>query len=104
MREVSAREAKAARKINDEANDEANANSGASLLDELRLDALMEGQSVQTLHIGPYDDEGPVIVAMHEHAAERGLQLTGTHHEIYLGDPRRVAPEKLRAILRQPVR
>jgi hypothetical protein len=58
---------------------------------------------VQTLHLGSYDDEGPVLEAMHAHIAASGLRMTGRHHEIYLSDPRRTAPEKLRTILRQPV-
>lgn len=59
---------------------------------------------MQTLHIGPYDDEGPVLERMHnEFIPANGLRMTGKHHEIYLGDPRKTAPEKLRTILRQPV-
>jgi hypothetical protein len=59
---------------------------------------------VQTLHIGSYDDEGPVLERMHEEFIPRnGLRVTGRHHEIYLSDARRVSPEKLRTILRQPV-
>ena len=73
-------------------------------LDDLRLEPLEEGLCVQTLHIGPYDDEGPVLEEMHsEFIPAQGLEMTGLHHEIYLGDPRRTAPEKLRTILRQPV-
>jgi len=73
-------------------------------IENLRFESLEEGQCVQTLHIGAYDDEGPVIRQMHENLIERGgLRLSGKHHEIYLGDPRRAAPEKLRTILRQPV-
>lgn len=70
----------------------------------IRLEALDEGRCVQTLHVGPYDDEGPVLATMHEEfLPAAGLSPTGRHHEIYLGDPRRSAPEKLRTILRQPV-
>ncbi|GMA32988.1 hypothetical protein GCM10025875_29800 [Litorihabitans aurantiacus] len=59
---------------------------------------------VQTLHVGPYDDEGPVLARLHDEVIpERSLRMTGHHHEIYLGDPRRAAPERLRTILRQPV-
>lgn len=73
-------------------------------LDALRLETLDEGLCVQTLHVGPYDAEGPVLARMHdEHVAARGLRMRGRHHEIYLGDPRRTAPERLRTILRQPV-
>ncbi len=76
----------------------------APLLDALRLEELDEGLCVQTLHIGSYDDEAPVLQRMHEQfIPEQGLQMTGRHHEIYLNDPRRIAPEKLKTILRQPV-
>ncbi|SIS01040.1 GyrI-like domain-containing protein [Williamsia sterculiae] len=77
---------------------------GAPALDRLRVQSLDEGLCVQTLHVGPYDDEGPVLRAMHdEFIPGEGLALTGTHHEIYLGDPRRARPDRLRTILRQPV-
>ena len=70
----------------------------------LRLETLDEGMCVQTLHVGSYDDEGPVLARLHdEFVPERGLVLRGRHHEIYLSDARRTAPEKLRTILRQPV-
>lgn len=71
---------------------------------DVRMVGLSEGLVVQTLHIGPYDEEGPIIAAMHEHAYSQGLTLAGKHHEIYLGDPRRTASEKLKTILRQPVK
>ncbi len=74
------------------------------LLDEVRLERLDEGLCVQTLHVGPYDAEGPVLAEMHERVIPgQGLRMTGRHHEIYLGDARRTAPERLRTILRQPV-
>lgn len=80
------------------------ARKGAPRLDELRLEPLEEGLSVQTLHVGRYDDEGPVLEAMHhQFVPAEGLRLRGRHHEIYLSDARRTAPEKLRTILRQPV-
>ncbi len=73
-------------------------------LDQVRLERLEEGRCVQTLHIGPYDEEGPVLADMHgRFIPEAGLRMTGKHHEIYLSDPRRVEPAKLRTILRQPV-
>lgn len=68
----------------------------------VRLERLAEGLCLQTLHIGPYAAEGPTIAALHAAIAARGMAPTGHHHEIYLGDPRKVAPEKLRTILRQP--
>jgi hypothetical protein len=62
-----------------------------------------EGPSAQLLHIGPYRTESADIARLHTFIRDRGLSLRGKHHEIYLGDPRRTAPEKLRTILRQPV-
>jgi hypothetical protein len=62
-----------------------------------------EGRSAQVLHVGPYDAEGPTIQLLHESIAEAGCRPRGRHHEIYLSDPRRCAPERLRTILRQPV-
>lgn len=67
--------------------------------------ALDEGLSVQILHIGSYDDEAPTLRRLHhEYMPANGLGFSGPHHEIYLSDVRRVAPEKLKTILRQPVR
>jgi hypothetical protein len=63
-----------------------------------------EGRCAQLLHIGPYAAEAPSIAALHEAIAEAGYRPRGRHHEIYLGDPRRSAPEKLRTIIRHPVR
>lgn len=73
-------------------------------LDKVRLETLEEGHCVQTLHIGPYDAEADVLADIHDHfIPDAGLQMSGKHHEIYLSDPRRVEPAKLRTILRQPV-
>ena len=80
------------------------AKGDAPSLDALRVETLDEGLCVQTLHIGSYDDEGPVLARLHDQfIPAHGLRMTGRHHEIYLSDPRRAAPEKLRTILRQPV-
>jgi len=76
-----------------------------SALDHLRVELLEEGRAAQVLHIGSYDDEGPVIAKLHEQFLPgHGLEPIGKHHEIYLSDPRKVAPERLKTILRQPVR
>ena len=75
---------------------------GASLA-EVRLERFAEGRCAQVLHVGPYSTEGPTVAALHAFIAENGFALAGKHHEIYLGDPRRSAPEKLRTIVRQPV-
>ncbi len=77
---------------------------GAPALDALRLETLDEGLAVQTLHVGAYHTEGPVLAALHgEFLPSHALRETGKHHEVYLSDARRTAPEKLRTILRQPV-
>lgn len=70
---------------------------------QVRLERLKEGLCAQVLHVGPYSAEGPTIAALHEFITAQGKKPRGKHHEIYLGDPRRVAPERLRTILRQPV-
>lgn len=73
-------------------------------LPKLRMEAYHEGLSVQILHVGSYDDEGPVLQRMHQQfIPENGFQMTGKHHEIYLSDARKVAPDRLRTVLRQPV-
>lgn len=73
-------------------------------LASVRLETLEEGTCVQTLHVGSYDDEAPVLEDLHNRfIPEHGLTMTGLHHEIYLSDVRRVEPAKLRTILRQPV-
>ena len=70
----------------------------------VRLETLDEGQCVQTLHIGSYDDEAPVLDDLHHRfVPDNGLRMRGRHHEIYLSDARRVEAAKLRTILRQPV-
>jgi len=73
-------------------------------IERLRLETLAEGRSAQVLHVGPYAAEGPVIQGLHGFIADQGYELDGKHHEIYLNDPTRSAPEKLRTIIRQPVR
>lgn len=73
-------------------------------LGEVRLDSLPAGRCVQTLHVGSFDDEAETLARMHhEFIPAHGLRMLGKHHEIYLSDFRRTAPEKRRTILRQPV-
>jgi len=69
----------------------------------VRFERWAEGPAAQVLHVGPYSVEGPTVAALHAFIAEQGYGLAGKHHEIYLGDPRRAAPEKLRTLVRQPV-
>ena len=74
-------------------------------LDKVRLERYHEGLSVQIMHIGSYDNEGPVLSQMHsDFIPNNGYVENGKHHEIYLSDPRRVAPEKLKTVLRQPIK
>jgi len=74
-------------------------------LTKLRLETYYEGLTVQILHIGSYEDEAPTLRKMHTvFIPQNGLELQGKHHEIYLSDPRKVAPEKLKTVLRQPVK
>ncbi len=70
---------------------------------DVRLETVKEGRCVQLLHVGPYTEEAPAIARMQAFAESQGLRPRGEHHEIYLNDPRRVAPAKLKTILRQPV-
>ena len=73
-------------------------------VDEVRLEPLSEGRCVQTLHVGPFDAEAEVLARMHdEFIPANHLRMVGRPHEVYLSDPRRVASDKLRVILRQPV-
>ena len=70
---------------------------------KVRLVEVNEGECVQMLHVGPYTAEQPTLAKMKEFAELAGRKFSGRHHEIYLSDPRRVKPEKLKTILRQPV-
>jgi hypothetical protein len=72
-------------------------------LDRARLERYDEGRAAQILHIGPYAIEGPTVARLHAFIEQQGHALRGKHHEIYLGDPRKTAPEKLRTVIRQPV-
>jgi hypothetical protein len=81
---------------------EAKGRAGAA--GEVRIEELREGRCVQALHVGPYATEPETLDRMRRVAADLGLAFRGRHHEIYLSDPRRVAPERIRTILRMPVR
>jgi hypothetical protein len=71
---------------------------------EVRLEKISEGRCVQMLHVGPYDKEVETVQNMEQFAREQGLEFHGEHHEIYISDPRRTPPERLKTILRRPVR
>ena len=72
-------------------------------LGRVRFETFNEGLSAQIMHIGPYSAEEPTIRRLHDYISENGFKMRGDHHEIYMGDPRRASPSKLRTILRQPV-
>jgi hypothetical protein len=68
-----------------------------------RLETFDEGLCVQTMHVGPYSTEPESVALLDAFAKEHGYRMVGKHHEVYLGDPRRAAPSKLRTIIRHPV-
>jgi len=70
----------------------------------VRREVLREGLCAQVLHVGPYAAEKPTIEALHAFIAGQGLAFAGSHHEIYISDPNRTAPAKLKTIVRQPVK
>ena len=73
-------------------------------LSKLKFESFQEGKAVQIMHIGPFSAEGPNIQRMHQYITDSGHTLSGKHHEIYLGDPSKTAPEKLKTVLRQPMK
>ncbi|WP_406078915.1 GyrI-like domain-containing protein [Micromonospora sp. NBC_00858] len=84
--------------------EQAGARNRPARLDDTRLETLSEGRCVQTLHIGSFDEEAEVLAHLHhKFVPGNGLRMVGRHHEIYLSDFRKVAPDKQRTILRQPV-
>lgn len=72
-------------------------------LGKLRLERWTEGLSMQIMHIGPYSAEPATVARMDDFAAANGYRKRGRHHEIYIGDPMRAEPEKLKTVLRHPV-
>lgn len=75
-----------------------------AMLDKARFEAFEEGRSMQIMHLGAYSEEPATIEKMVAFAAENGYRTHGKHHEIYLGDPRRAKPEKLKTVLRHPIK
>ncbi len=71
---------------------------------QVKLESISEGLCIQALHVGPYDKEEETLTKMMDFASEHGMEFHGMHHEIYISDPCRVAPEKLKTILRMPIR
>lgn len=92
------------REIVNQAREKVAAKKQLPALPRLRFGEYREGLSVQTMYVGPYANEGPTIEQMHQFIRTEGYEAHGKHHEIYLSDPRRTAPEKLRTVIRQPIR
>ncbi len=86
----------------DKALEEVKKKKDLAALPKMRFSNFYEGMSAQTMYIGPYADEGPTIEKIHNFIRETGHELRRKHHEIYLSDPRRSKPEKLKTIIRQP--
>ena len=74
-----------------------------AMVDQVKLESFHEGLSAQVMHVGPYSDEGPTIQLLHDYITEQGYRMRGDHHEIYMSDPRRSKPEKLKTIIRHPI-
>jgi hypothetical protein len=87
-----------------EAGEQLRATKNPAMLDRARFEAFDEGLSMQVMHLGPYSEEPATIQRMVAFAAENGYRTHGKHHEIYLGDPRRAKPEKLKTVLRHPIK
>ena len=86
-----------------EAREQVRVKKKTDFVDEIRFESYNEGRAAQILHIGPFEDEGPTIEKLHQFIEDWGHSLGGKHHEIYLSDIRRAAPEKWRTIIRQPI-
>lgn len=71
---------------------------------DIRLELYDEGLSAQIMHLGPYSDEAPTVAKLHDYITNQGYVFGGKHHEIYLSDPRKAAPEKMKTIIRQPMK
>jgi hypothetical protein len=83
--------------------DEVFAKKRPRLLERLRCETWTEGAVAQILHIGPYEDEARTVRRLHHEITDAGLMARGCHHEIYVSDPNRTAPDRLKTVIRQPV-
>ena len=86
----------------EEAKDKVRQKKNPKALPLMRFESFKEGPSAQIMHIGPFSEEGPNIARVHKAIEDNGHELSGKHHEIYLSDFRRTAPEKLKTVVRQP--
>lgn len=77
---------------------------GVALINEIKFETIDEKKCVQIMHIGPYSTEPETIAKMQDFMKENGVSENGLHHEIYLSDPRKTVPKKMKTILRQPIK
>jgi hypothetical protein len=91
------------RELYEKALDAARKKKSLSALQKMRFEKYAEGESAQVMHIGPYSEEGPAIERLHSYIKETGRSMMGKHHEIYLSDPRKAAPDKMKTVIRQPI-
>ncbi len=90
-------------KMVEEAKAEAKKKKGFKKIDKVILEEFHEGLSAQIMHVGPFSEEGDTIAKLHKFIQENGYKMRGYHHEIYMSDPRRTAPERWKTIIRQPI-
>ncbi|MEE9429901.1 MAG: GyrI-like domain-containing protein [Melioribacteraceae bacterium] len=90
------------KKLVEEATEKLKLKKNPAGLSKVRFENFTEAKTAQTLHIGPFSEEGPTIEKLHKFIEENGFVLDGKHHEIYLSDIRRAAPERWKTIIRQP--
>lgn len=76
---------------------------GAEVLPDLRFESYEEGFSAQIMHFGPFSEEGPTVARLHRYIDEKGYVPAGKHHEIYLSNIRKAAPENWKTVIRQPM-
>ena len=88
----------------DEAIEQVKKKKNLLTLPKIRFENFHEGLAAQVMHLGPYVAEGPTIESLYGFIKKNGYELRGRHHEIYLTDPRRSAPEKMKTVIRQPVK
>ena len=86
-----------------EAFDQVKKKKDSAGLQKIRFESFSEGKAAQIMHIGPFTEEGPTIEKVHAFIREQGGERRGKHHEIYLSDIRKAAPEKWKTIIRQPM-
>ncbi len=91
------------REMVEEATEQVRKKKNPAALSKARFESYTEGKAAQIMHVGPFSEEGPTVRKVHDFMEENGYKHSGKHHEIYLSDIRRAAPEKWKTIIRQPI-